>query len=92
MTTETKSTLTPQEVLGAARRFFLGDEPVCQAWLESESDTSLTFNTFRGNLVIAAMPAAEDGSTSVRITTLRAEGSVPRLVTYIRSLETGAVV
>lgn len=91
MTTESKSQLTAQQILAAARDFFLGDEPVCQAWLESESETSLTFNTFRGNLVIAAVPDPDDGSTTVRVTTLRAEGAVPRLLTYLQSLETGVV-
>ena len=52
MTTETKSQLSSLQILEAARRFFLGDEPVCQAWLESESDTSLTFNTFKTNIVV----------------------------------------
>lgn len=90
MTTETTSRLSPEEVLTAVKRFFLGDDPVHHAWLESETNRSLTFGTFRGNLAVAVVGREGDG-TRVRITTLRYDGAVPRLVTFLRGLEPESV-
>ncbi len=88
MTTEISSDLTPQEVLEATREFFMGPDAVHSAWLEGESAAHLSFGTFRGNLAVAAFPDPEaGGATRVRITTLRDEGAVPRLVTHLRILE-----
>ena len=85
MTVETRSSRPPREILEAARDFFLGPDRVADAWIESESETHLGLNTFRGNLSIAALPASDDGEeTLVRITTLRDEGIVPRLLAYLR--------
>ncbi|WP_423929534.1 hypothetical protein [Candidatus Palauibacter sp.] len=84
MTTETASALAPGDVLAAARDFFLGANRMADAWIDTESDTHITFCTFRGNLAVAAFadPQAPD-ATRVRVTTLREEGIVPRLLTYI---------
>ncbi|WP_419941626.1 hypothetical protein [Candidatus Palauibacter sp.] len=84
MTTETASALAPGDVLAAARDFFLGANRMADAWIDTESDTHITFCTFRGNLSVAAFadPQAPD-ATRVRVTTLREEGIVPRLLTYI---------
>jgi hypothetical protein len=85
MTTEIVTSLGPDDVLDAARSFFLGTDRMADAWVESESDTHATFCTFRGKLSIAAFPDAESaGSTRVRVTTLREEGMVPRLLAYVR--------
>ncbi len=93
MTTEISSELSPEEVLEATREFFMGPEAVHSAWLEGESATHLSFGTFRGNLAVAAFPDPETGgATRVRITTLRDEGAVPRLVTHLRTLEAAARV
>ncbi|MGH7540879.1 MAG: hypothetical protein ACRELC_07770 [Gemmatimonadota bacterium] len=88
MTAETTSTRSPAELLDAVRKFFIGGEAYHDAWLESESDTHLSFGTFRGNLAVAAFPDPEGAApTRVRITTLREEGVVPRLLTYIQTLD-----
>ncbi|MCG8467432.1 MAG: hypothetical protein MJB57_04390 [Gemmatimonadetes bacterium] len=85
MTTDIESPLTPSAVLDAARRFFLGADRLGDAWIESESETHITFCTFRGNLSIAAFPGPDGPDvTRVRVTTLREEGIVPRLLTHIR--------
>lgn len=87
VTTETISDLTPNEALQAARDFFLGPGSEPTAWLETESDTHLSFCTFRGNLAIAAFEDPVTPSrTRVRITTLREEGLVPRLIARLDSL------
>jgi hypothetical protein len=88
MTTETTTTLPPDEVLGAVRRFFMGSDSLHSAWLETESDTHVSFGTFRGNLAIAAFPdPLDEAQTRVRISTLREESAVGRLVTYLRARE-----
>lgn len=87
MTIETTTTVPASAVLDAVREFFLGPERLGDAWIVSESDTHVSLNTFRGNLALAAFPDREaDGRTRVRVTTLREENLVPRLLTYIQSL------
>ncbi|WP_420634772.1 hypothetical protein [Candidatus Palauibacter sp.] len=84
MTTETGSTLSPAEVLGVVRAFFLGADRIADAWIDTESDTHITLCTFRGNLSVAAFADPEQpGATRVRVTTLREEGIVPRLLTHL---------
>lgn len=88
MTTETTSRMTPEEVLSAVRHFFMGPDSLHSAWLETESDTHVSFGTFRGNLAVAAFPdPREEAPTRVRISTLREESAVGRLVTYLRARE-----
>lgn len=84
MTTETASALAPADVLAATRDFFLGDDRMVDAWVDTESDTHIAFCTFRGNLSVAAFPdPAGPGGTRVRVTTLREEGIVPRLLAHL---------
>lgn len=86
MTIETTTTLAPEQVLSVVRQFFLGSDSVHSAWLETESDTHISFGTFRGNLAVAAFPdPTDEAPTRVRISTLREEGVVGRLVTYLRT-------
>jgi len=85
VTTEMTSSLAPGAVLAAARRFFVGTNRLADAWIESESEAHIAFCTFRGNLSIAAFAdPAHDTLTRVRVSTLREEGLVPRLVAYLR--------
>ena len=84
MTTEIASPLTPGDALAAVRTFFLGDDRIADAWIETESDSHITFCTFRGNLSVAAFPDSDaPGGTRIRVTTLREEGIVPRLLSYL---------
>jgi hypothetical protein len=86
MTTETTSSLSPEAVLSAAREFFVGPARMADAWVESESDQHISFCTFRGNLSIAAVSDPDSSGSRVRVTTLREEGLVPRLTTYLKTL------
>lgn len=90
MRVEITSELAPGEILEATRKFFLGGDAFHEAWLETESDSHLGFCTFRGNLAVAAFddPRGE-ARTRIRISTLREEGAVPRLATYLGTLEPG---
>ena len=88
MTAETTTTLSAAEVLQAAKHFFLDDASLHSACLEVESGSHLSFSTFRGNLVVAAFPDPErEAPTRIRISTLREEGAVPRLLMYLRTLD-----
>ncbi len=84
MTTEILSRLSPEAALEAARSFFVGPDRMADAWIEGESATHLTLGTFRGNLSIGAFPDPEgSGRTRIRVTTLREEGIVPRLLKHL---------
>jgi hypothetical protein len=88
MTREITTGLSPESVLNAVRSFFMGRDSLHSAWLETESETHLSFGTFRGNLAVAAFPdPLGEAPTRVRVSTLREEGAVPRLLTYLRTLE-----
>lgn len=87
MTLETTTEIAPEKVLAKAREFFTGDESVYSAWLENESDTHLTFGTFRSKIAVSAFPDPEgDAPTRVRVSTLRVDDSIGKFMTYIRTL------
>lgn len=87
MTLETTTAIAPEEVLQKAREFFTGDESVYSAWLENESDTHLTFGTFRSKIAVSAFPDPEGKApTRVRVSTLRVDDSIGKFMTYIRTL------
>ncbi len=84
MTTETTTARSPGAVLATARDFFLGQDRMADAWIETESESHITFCTFRGRLSVAAMADPETpAKTRIRVTTLREEGMVPRLIAHI---------
>ncbi len=92
VTTETTSDLTPEQALQAARDFFLGPGAEPAAWLETESGRHLSLCTFRGNLAVAVFEDPEVPTrTRVRITTLREEGLVPRLIAHLDSVSAGSM-
>lgn len=85
MTNETTTTLPAAAVLSAAKRFFTGSEAIHPAWIEAESDTHVSFATFRSNVLVSAFPDPErEGLTRVRASTLRDEAAVGRFLTYLR--------
>lgn len=87
MTLDTATTLTPAEALEQARRFFTGSGATIQASIEEESDTHITFNTFRSRIVVSAFPDPRDEApTRVRVSTLREEGAVGKFVTHLRTV------
>ncbi len=84
MTTEIASPLSPSDALEAVRAFFLGPDRMADAWIESESAQHVALGTFRGNLSVAAFPDPSGPlPTRIRVTTLREEGIVPRLVAHL---------
>lgn len=87
MTLEETTDIAPEQVLEKAREFFTGDDSVYTAWLEDESDTHLTFGTFRNKIAVSAFPDPEgEAPTRVRVSTLRVDDSIGKFMTYIRTL------
>lgn len=87
MTLEETTDVAPERVLEEARDFFTGDDSVYSAWLEDESDTHLTFGTFRSKIAVSAFPDPEgEAPTRVRVSTLRVDDSIGKFMTYIRTL------
>lgn len=87
MTLEETTDIPPDRVLREAREFFTGDESVYTAWLEDESDTHVTFGTFRSKIAVSAFPDPEgEALTRVRVSTLRVDESIGKFMTYIRTL------
>lgn len=86
MTSETTTSLSPSEVLSLAREFFTGSDAIHQASVSEESDTHVTFATFRSRIVVAAFPDPEDEApTRVRVSTLREYAAADRFLTYLRT-------
>lgn len=89
MTRETTTSLSPREVLEEAKKFFTDDLSVNSAWLEEESDTHVTFGTFRSRVAVSAFPDPEgEAPTRVRLSTLRVDEAVGKFLTHIRTLTT----
>lgn len=85
MTSEATTELPPGEVLELARRFFTGPDAVHEASISEESDSHVTFATFRSRLVVAAFPDPDDDATRVRVSTLREYAVADRFLTYLES-------
>lgn len=86
MTSETTTDLSPEAVLELAREFFTGSDAVFEASVSEESDTHITFATFRSRIVVAAFPDPEgEAATRVRVSTLREYTVADRFLTYLRT-------
>lgn len=86
MTSETTTELDPGDVLELAREFFMGRDPVREASLAQESESHLTFETFRSRIVVAAFPDPRgEAPTRVRVSTLREYDVASRFLTYVRT-------
>jgi hypothetical protein len=84
---ETTTTLSPAEVLAAARRFFQRRNSIYAAFLEKEGPTYVTFRGQGGEeLVIAAHPG--DGGTQVTGSTYMFDAQIAR---FFSTLPPGAV-
>lgn len=86
MTSETTTGLAPDEVLDLARDFFTGQDAIHEASVSEESETHITFATFRSRIVVAAFPDPDgEGETRVRVSTLREYDVADRFVTFLRT-------
>ena len=88
MTNHTTVAASPAEALAAAREFFEAGAGT-RAWVEDESDTHISAATFRGNIAVAVRPGPDGAGSAVRVTTLREEGIVPRLLAHMAAAGSG---
>lgn len=92
MTSEATTELPPARALELARDFFTGSDAVHEASISEESDSHITFATFRSRIVVAAFPdPAGEATTRVRVSTLREYAVADRFLTYLRSATSGKV-
>lgn len=92
MTSEATTELPPARVLELAREFFTGADAVHEVSISEESDSHITFATFRSRIVVAAFPDPRDEApTRVRVSTLREYAVADRFLTYLRSADSGKV-
>lgn len=88
MIRETTTSLPPAVVLEKAKEFFTSELSVYAAWLEEESDSHVTFSTFRSRLAVSAFPDPEDEApTRIRVSTLRVDEAVGKFLTYIETAD-----
>jgi tartrate dehydratase beta subunit/fumarate hydratase class I family protein len=86
MTSETITDLAPDDVLDLAREFFTGRDAVHEASVSEESDTHITFATFRSRIVVAAFPDPDgEDETRVRVSTLREYDVADQFLTFVRT-------
>lgn len=87
MTSETTTELPPSRVLELAREFFTGPDAVYRASVSEESDSHVTFATFRSRIAVAAFPDPEgEAPTRVRVSTLREYKIADKFLTYLRTV------
>jgi hypothetical protein len=85
MTSETITSLSPQQVLEEAKDFFTGEGSVYPSTLVDESASHVTMSTFRSRLAISAYPDPAGKGTKVRVSTLRRHDSVGKFLSLIES-------
>jgi len=82
MTFETMTTLTPGEVVQAAKAFFAGRVPATAAFVEKESATHVVLRGQGGEEIVFAALAGP-GGTSVRGSTMMFGSQVKRFFTTL---------
>lgn len=81
--------MSPERTIDAARRFFTDSDAVHPATIVEEGDNHLTVATFRSRLAISAFPDPEGQGTRVRVSTLRRNDAVGKLLTLLANGEAG---
>jgi hypothetical protein len=83
MITETVSALAPERVIEEAKRFFTEEQAVLPAQIVDEGDRHLTVSTFRSRVAVSAFPDPDGAGTRVRVSTLRRNDAVGKLVALL---------
>ena len=81
MITETLTAMSPERTIDEAKRFFTASDATLPATVVEEGDNHLTVATFRSRLAITAYLDPEGRGTRVRISTLRRNDAVGKLLT-----------
>lgn len=88
MITETLTAMSPERTIDEAKRFFTDSDATLPATVVDEGENHLTVATFRSRLAISAFPDPEGRGTRVRVSTLRRNDAVGKLLTLLSTAET----
>jgi hypothetical protein len=83
MISETITALNPEAAIDQARRFFTGPDSPMPATVVEEGMDNLTVETFRSRVAVSAFPDPEGAGTRVRVSTLRRNDAVGKLLTLL---------
>lgn len=89
MISETLTGMSPERTIELARRFFTDSGATLPATIVDEGKSHLTVATFRSRLAIAAFPDPDGRGTRVRVSTLRRNDAVGKLLTLLATGEPG---
>ena len=89
MISETLTAMSPERTIDAARRFFTDSGAALPATIVEEGSNHLTVALFRSRLAISAFSDPEGRGTRVRVSTLRRNDAVGKLLTLLAAGEAG---
>jgi len=89
MINETLTAMSPERTIEEARRFFTDSGAALPATIVEEGKNHLTVTTFRSRLAISAFPDPDGRGTRVRVSTLRSNDAVGKLLTLLATGEPG---
>ena len=87
MITETLTALPPEQAIERARSFFSDAGAALPATVIESGENHLTVATFRSRLAITAYPDPDGRGTRVRVSTLRNNDAVGKLLTLLASAD-----
>jgi hypothetical protein len=87
MISETLTAMSPERTIAAARRFFTDSDATLPATIVDQGENHLTVATFRSRLAISAFPDPDGRGTRVRVSTLRRNDAVGKLLTLLATGE-----
>ena len=89
MISETLTAMSPERTIDVAKRFFTDSGAILPATIVNEGENHLTVATFRSSLANSAWPDPDGRGTRVRVSTLRRDDAVGKLLTLLATSETG---
>ena len=87
MISETLTAMSPERTIEVAKRFFTDSGAMLPATIVEQGDHHLTVSTFRSRLAISAFPDPDGRGTRVRVSTLRRNDAVGKLLTLLATKE-----
>jgi len=89
MISETLTAMSPEQTIEEAKRFFTDSDATLPATIVEQGGNHLTVAAFRSRLAISAFPDPDGRGTRVRVSTLRRNDAVGKLLTLLATGEPG---
>ncbi|MEJ2546705.1 MAG: hypothetical protein P8125_02700 [Gemmatimonadota bacterium] len=83
MISETITALDPEAAIGVAKRFFTDPQSPLPATVVEQGEDHLAVETFRSTVAVSAFPDPEGQGTRVRVSTLRRNDALGKLLTLL---------